>query len=97
MKLSSETKEIVINVAPERAVVAMGLLVGLLDSFVENMRNTKGDSAVPFDDSILKDMHRVIGEVFDRCLEQTNLRERVQNLIVLHDEYGDAIFSTEEN
>ncbi len=96
-KLSSEKMDVVITVAPERAVLAMGLLSGFLDGFWDYVQDEMADPEMPFDDSIKDDMHSIIGEVFDKCIAQTNIPERVQNMIELEELTGGMMPSLEEN
>jgi hypothetical protein len=97
MGKDQKKQDIVINVDPEMTVLTMGLLIDNLDPFVDYLKEHDNRAEQLFTDDMLEIMHGVIGEVFDSCTEQTDVRERIETMAEVYKMTGGMKFPTEES
>lgn len=82
MEDNMQKQQILIEVDPNMAVFTIGLLRGFLPSIVGMMKkgllNAGGD--VLLKDGFEEEMTAVLNEVYEKCIQQTNVREKAANL-----------------
>lgn len=73
----TQKQQIVIEVDPQMAVVTMGLLKGFLPSIIgmiqKGLLHTGGD--ILLKDGFEEEMSAVVNEVYEKCIQQTKIRE----------------------
>lgn len=82
MKKELKKQEITIEVIPELAVTTIGLLKGILPSIIEQLerqgKEASGESIKLFN---VDDMQEVLGEIYEKCIAKTNIREHAAQWI----------------
>lgn len=79
MKNELTKKEIIIEVVPEMAVSTIGLLRGLFPSIIEELNARGADSGIQLTD--IEGMSEVLDEIYEKCIAQTNIREKAADFI----------------
>lgn len=79
MKNELTKKEIIIEVVPEVAVSTIGLLRGLFPSIIEELNARGADSGIQLTD--LEGMSEVLNEIYEKCIAQTDIREKAADFI----------------
>lgn len=73
---------ITIEVVPELAVTTIGLLKGILPSIIEQLERqgmeASGERIKLFN---VEDMQEVLGEIYEKCIAKTSIREHAQGFI----------------
>lgn len=70
--MSSQKKEIVIEVDPLMATTTIGLIKGIFPNIIKQLES-QGDNKFQF--SKVDEMSDVLNEIYEKCIMETNIRQ----------------------
>ena len=83
MSQDSKKKDITISVDPHVATVTLGLLRGFSESIVEQLQMMVEPANLKINDHFQDDMKEVLDEIYEKCIEHTDIRKYATNMTEL--------------
>lgn len=83
MSQDSKKTDITISVDPQVATVTLGLLRGFSQSIVEQLQMMVEPANLKIDDHFQDEMKEVLDEIYEKCIEHTDIRKYAANMMEL--------------
>jgi len=95
--MEKKRQDIVINVDPYMATTVIGMLRGYSRSIFDYVQDSLNQNNVRMKESLYDDIQEVLDEIYEKCIAQTDIRQRVSDFLETCELAGGVMPSEEAN